>query len=216
MEEYYYTKLLQSICFTQNPYPYIDEELLNPLFLEKLRTLLTKCEQVSIINERMKNNLLEVTNYLRYNGHKDLANELILLINRSKIDYSKWEQYFYDECEMRKSRKKDRINVSNEECVEALFYSLEMDYIVLVSLTCDDETFNEIFEKLTLNEFYFLSCLRMLEEVPELFMNEQSVGRLSALNLYNKSKRGDKDIKDVVGHKRVIKTGKKLIKKLIR
>ena len=85
MEEYYYKKLLQAICFTNNVKIYLNNKLLEPIFIEHFTALLLENSTKGMVNEQMRYNLLAVANYLRYNGCAELANECILLINNKVI-----------------------------------------------------------------------------------------------------------------------------------
>lgn len=217
MLEYYYEKLLQAICFSDKPKKYINDKLLNPKFINKVKEFLIECNKNSIYNEQMKSNLLDITDYYRYHGEGELANEFILLINSSDISPFPWIEYFQKEYDKRKVDKKDEFVVAYADCVSDLFYSLEMDYTVLRSLICDDETFNnEFLDYLMLNEFYFLSCKRMAEEKAKLFNNQQSWIRICTINLANENMKKHVNKDQIKVYKRILKTGEKTIKKVIK
>lgn len=217
MLDYYYEKLLQAICFSEKPKKYLNDKLLNPIFINKFKEFLIECNNYSIYDEKMKENLLDVTDYYRYHGQKELANEFILLINGSDIDSFFWIDYFQKEYELRKNSKKDEFNITSTDCISDLFYSLEMDYIVLRSLICNDEVFeNDLLEYLMLNEFYFLSCRKMVEENPKLFDNQKAWIRICTINLANEKMKKHIDKEQTKDYKRILGTGKKVIKKVIK
>ncbi len=216
MKEYYYEKLLQAICFTNDTKIYLNENVLNPTFFKKVRNLLVECNQCAMIDEGMKENLLDLTDYLRYNGYPELANEFIILINKSDVNYFCWEEFLNNEFEKSKILERKKFDVFDMNDIENLFNSLEMDYFVLESLLCDDETFeNDFVSSLMLDEFYFISCKRLFEEMPQLFENKKICERISVIHLCNEKIKKDVPKEQTKDYKRVLKVGKKTIKKVI-
>ena len=59
------------------------------------------------MNEQMKDNLLRLTDYLRYNGLNEIANEFIRIINTSTISYFNWQEILEEEFEARKFSNKE-------------------------------------------------------------------------------------------------------------
>lgn len=115
MIEYYYQKLLQAICMSKNPEQYFDKKVLSIQFLNVLKIFLVNCNQLSIMNENMKDNLLRLVNYIRFNGYPELANDFILLINTSKISYYFWQSILEEEFEDRKMYKNEYLNFLDDE-----------------------------------------------------------------------------------------------------
>lgn len=217
MLDYYYGKLLQAICFSEKPQKYMSDKLLNPIFIRKLKELLIECNRISIFNSQMRKNLLDITDYYRYHGEPELANEFILLINGSNTNLFCWYDYLKKEYEQRKPDKKNQFNIIYDDCISDIFDSLEMDYTVLRSLICDDETFNnEFINYLKLNEFYFLSCQKMMIEKPNLFKNKKVWIRIYTIILANEKMKKYVNKEQIKNYKRILKTGKNVIKKVIR
>ena len=217
MKDFYYEKLLQAICFSDNPKIYLNEEILDSEFLKKVKEFLIECNNCSIISDKMKDNLLDLTDYLRYNGYPDLANEFIILINRADISYFCWYEFLDDEFEKRKIYRKAEFDIYNDNIIDDLFYSLEFDYTVLQSLLCDDETFeSEFAPKLMLDEFYFVSCARLMEQIPKLFDNKKIYERISVIHSCNQKLKNEIQEDQKNDYKQILKRGKKLVNKVIK
>ena len=140
MEEYYYKKLLQAICFADNAKDYLNNGILNPTFFKEFEKLLIECGEGALMSYNMKDNLLDVTDYLRYNGYPELANDFIILINQADISYFSWYEFLCYEFQKRNISRKGKIDIYDDYAMRDLFQSLEMDFITLQSLLCDDET----------------------------------------------------------------------------
>lgn len=217
MLEYYYEKLLQAICFSNKPQKYLSDKILNPIFIKKVKEFLVECHRTSIFNYQMRENLLDIANYYRYHGEPELANEFILLINGSDINSFCWDAYLAMEYDQRRINNKYKFNIMDDDCVSDMCYALEMDYNVLQSLICDDEKFeNEFLNYLMLDEFYFLSCQKMSEEKPRLFNNEKALIRICTINLANEKMKKYIIPEQKKFYKSIIKTGKTVIKKVIK
>lgn len=217
MIEYYYQKLLQAICMSKNPEQYFDKKVLSIQFLNVLKIFLVNCNQNSIMNENMKDNLLRLVNYIRFNGYPELANDFILLINTSKISYYFWQSILEEEFEDRKMYKNEYLNFLDDEQIEELFYSLELDYKVLKSLVCNEDKFDNYYiNELMLDEFYFSSLKKIYLEHPEILDNQQSWIRICTINLVNEQSKNEIPANQKQGHKKLIKTGRKLIKTVIK
>lgn len=217
MIEYYYKKLLQAICFTNKPEDYFDKKILSSRFLVILEQFLLYCHEYSIMNEQMKDNLLRLTDYLRYNGLNEISNEFIRIINTSAISYFNWQKILEEEFEARKFSNKEYLDFLSDESLNELFYSLELDYKVLKSLLCDEETFYEHYiDELMLDEFYFSSIKKINQEKPKLLNNQKSWIRICTINLQNEEAKNSIDISEKKDYKRLLKTGKVLIKKVIK
>ncbi len=217
MEKYYNKKLLQAICFADDARIYLDENVLTPSFLEMVSSFLIDHELSGIFDERMRENLIELADYLRYNGQPALANDFIILINGAPINYYRWYEFLYREFDKRKTSFREKFNIKDSGSMKALFTSLEMDYLVLQSLLCDDETFIDNFvQKLILDEFYFISCKRICEEFPQLFEDEKIQERVVVIHLCNEKMKKEINVKQIKDYREVIKVGKKLVKKVIK
>lgn len=217
MENYYNKKLLQAICFADDVRIYLDENVLRPSFLKMISNLLIDCNIGGMVSERMRENLLELADYLRYNGQPDLANDFIRLTNRADINYFCCYGFLYNEFEMRKTSSRKKFNLFDDDAMKELFTSLGMDCLVLQSLLCDEKTFQNFFiPKLILNEFYFISCKRMGEEFPQLFENEKIRERIVMIHFYNKEMQKEIEEDQKSDYRAIMKTGKKLVKKVIK
>lgn len=213
MEDYYYEKLLQAICFTNDTELYLNEKILDPMFLTKFKRLLVDCNHCAIINYKMKDNLLDVTQYLRYNGYQELANEFIILINRCDVNCFCWQNFLNDEIERRKMSKTEKFN----GFIEDLFYSLEMDFWALQFLLCDDKSFeNQFVEIFMLDEFYFISCKIIKDEFQELFDDKKVIEKVYKIHLCNKEMKKEIGSDEIKNYRKILKTGKKVIKKVIK
>lgn len=221
MENYYNKKLLQAICFADDVRIYLDENVLKSSFLEMVNHFLSDCNMGGIANERMRENLIELTDYLRYNGKLDLANDFIRLINRADINIFSWANFITEEVDKRINHQKIKFNIFDDKFIEELSYSLALDYLVLQSLLCDDETFqNEFVSRLMLDEFYFVSYKRISEEFPKLFEDKKTCERMVTIHLCNKMMKKmikkQKDITQKENYRSILKTGNKLIKRMIK
>lgn len=217
MTSYCYKKRLQAICFSRNPMQYFDEDILTPEFIEELKLFLKGCNKVSLINNQMKDNLIELAAYFRHNGYFSLANEFILLINGSDINRFLWLNLLYQEHEERKFNKNDIFNINSLEQLEKLFYSLEMDYVVLQALLCEYEEFEEKYlKKFTLNPHFFASCKKIFQEKPEIFEDIDEVTKVWVVHLLNEKMRNNISIENWSEYKETIKAGKILTKKVIK
>lgn len=217
MLEYYYKKLLQAICFSEKPEPYFGKDLVGKDFLTLLKDFLQSCNEYSIMNEQMKDNLLRLVNYIRFNGEPELANEFILLINRSDVSYFVWQEYLEQEFNERNIYQKAKLNLLSEEQLNELFYSIELDYEVLDSLFCDDEAFEKYYmNDLVLDEFYFYSIFRIYKEKPSILANKQAKDRIIKINLENKKYKKAVEPKQKKDYKGLMKTGKVLIKTVFK
>ena len=217
MEEYYYKKLLQAICFADNAKVYLNNGVLNPTFLKVTKEFLIECNEGSLINYNMKDNLLDLTDYLRYNGYPELANDFIILINQSDIGYFGWYEFICNEFEKRKVSRNEKMDIYDDYVMRDLFQSLEMDFTTLKSLLCDDETYErEFIQTLMLDEFYFISCRKIFEEVPQLLKNEKICERMVIIHLCNKEMKKEINPVQKRDYNRIIKIGKKLVKKVIK
>mgnify|MGYP004492807953 CR=1 FL=1 len=217
MEKYYNKKLLQAICFADDVKIYLDENVLTPAFLEMAKHFLEDCNLGGFVSETMRNNLIELADYLRYHGQPDLANDFIRLTNVAEVSYFCWHEFLYKEFEKRRTSPREKYDIFDAGSMKVLFTSLEMDYLVLQSLLCDDETFqNDFVPGLILDEFYFISCKRIGEEVPQLFEDEKTRERIITIHLCNKMMKKEMGADQKDDYKSVIKTGKKLVKKVIK
>ena len=217
MEKYYNKKLLQAICFADDVRIYLDKNVLTPSFLEMVSSFLIDHELSGIFDERMRENLIELADYLRYNGQPALANDFIILINGAPINYYRWYEFLYREFDKRKTSFRDKFNIKDSGSMKVLFTSLEMDYLALQSLLCDDETFLDNFaKKLILDEFYFVSCKRICEEIPQLFEDEKIQERVVVIHLCNEKMKNEIGMEQKKDYRAIIKVGKKLVKKVIK
>lgn len=217
MVEYYYKKLLQAICFTNNPEQYFDNKVLSVKFLNILKNMLVNCHNNSIMDEKMKDNLLRLVNYIRFNGYPNLANDFILLINTSKISFYFWQTILEEEFEARKFYNNEYLNFLADDQLDELFYSLELDYKVLKSLvSSDDKFYNYYIDELMLDEFYFSSIKKIYLEYPELLNNQQSWIRICTVNLANEESKKQIPSEQRKDYKQLIKTGRTLIKTVIK
>lgn len=217
MEKYYNKKLLQAICFADDVRIYLDENVLTPAFLEMVDHFLADCNLGGFVSEKMRKNLIELADYLRYHGQSDLANDFIRLTNVAEVRYFCWHEFLYKEFEKRRTSFKDKYDIFDAGSMKVLFTSLEMDYLVLQSLLCDDETFlNDFVPGLILDEFYFISCKRIIEEVPQLFEDEKTRERIIAIHMCNKKMQKEIDADQKSDYRSIIKAGKKLVKKVIK
>lgn len=67
-----------------------------------------------------------------------------------------------------------------------------------------------------LDEFYFSSLKKIYLEHPEILDNQQSWIRICTINLVNEQLKNEIPTNQKKGHKKLIKTGRKLIKTVIK
>ena len=128
-----------------------------------------------------------------------------------------WQECLYNEYQKSKMPQNVKFDIYNEKFITCLFESLELDYLILISLLCDDETFKDKFvPKLMLSEFYFASCNRMVKEIPKLFENEETLQRIVTIHLCNKEMKNLIDEEQQEQYKQILKVGNKFVRKVIK
>lgn len=220
--EYYYNKLLQAIIFSDNPSKYFNKSVLTGSFISKLNEFVDWCYEYSILDIRMKNNLLEVINYIRFNSNikKEelyaVCNDLIRNINNSEISYFFWSEFLFEEYEDRKIYNKTWLDFTDDVQIKGLLYSLELDYTVLKSFVCDIEKYEkEIAQELKLNEYYYMSLSKMLKDNKNIFNYEQTWDRIATIHKTNQKLKNNIIKEQRKDYKALIKVSKNFIKKKI-
>ena len=102
---YYYTKQLLAISFTKNPRKYFNKAHLREEYLEFLYNKVMK-DGITMINDQMKQNWLELINYIRFNRKLtkeqiNIINEMIIKINSSKVSFYPYQGYLAEEFDIR-------------------------------------------------------------------------------------------------------------------
>lgn len=219
---YYYSKLLQAIIFSDNPNKYFNKSVLTNYFMNKLNEFVNWCYEYSILDIRMKNNLLQVINNIRFNSDAkkeemcEVCNDLIRKINKSEITYFFWSEFLFLQYEDRKIYNKDWLDFTDDNQINGLLYSLELDYIILKSFVCDQDKYEQdLAQELKLNEYYYMSLRKMLKENQEIFNYEQTWDRIAAINKANQKLKNNIKREQKKDYKALIKVSKNFIKKKI-
>lgn len=220
--DYYYTKQLTAICFSKNAKKYFSKTHLTNRYLEFLYQKIVLSD-ITMMNEQMKYNLLELINYIRFNGDLsnkkiEIINEIMININNSKISFYPYQGYLAEEFDIRKPEGKVELNFLNDKQIDELLASIELDFNVLNSLLCSDEEYEDlIFPDLTLNEFYFWSINKLSDEIPGLLKQKMTrIMQVIEINRMYKKRKYKIDIKnyDEKLFNTIIKKGDKLLKKM--
>lgn len=217
---YFYTKQLDAICFSKNPKQYFSGTNCTEKYLEFLYQKIVLSD-ITMINERMKYNLLELINYIRFNGNlssKDIEmiNEIIIKINSSKVSFYPYQGYLAEEFDLRMPEGKAELNFLDDNQIEELLAAIEFDFTVLNSLLCSEEEFNKSFLfKLRLNQLFFGSINKLSSEIPAL-INMRMIRIMTVIMLNKKYKKRKYEIKNYnrKTFNTVIKEGDKLLKKM--
>lgn len=220
--DYYYTKQLTAICFSKNPNQYFNQTHFTHAYLEFLYQKIV-LNDITMINEQMKYNLLDLVNYIRFNKkitEEQIVklNEIIISINSSEISFYPYQVYLAEEFDLRKPEGKAELNFLDDSQIEELLFAIEFDFTVLNSLLCDEKEYNDfIFSDLMLNEYYFGSINKLMAEIPLLI--DKEIVRIMEVVLINKEYNKRKNKKNILNYdseklKSIIKEGNKLIKKM--
>lgn len=193
IEKYYEETFLNAIIFSSDPKKYYSEKLRTPEFVAKLKEKVFDIGKNATFSDSIKNNLYDLLWYLRES--KELVepvNEIIGFLNTTDFDYHRHINYMVYELGLR-SEKFKGINYAFQN----LYDTLEYDYIALSSLLCSDEEFEELMKpnrpgQLCLNEFYFLSINKFIDDIPELFNDENVIERISVVLIVNRLFRRNK------------------------
>lgn len=220
--DYYYTKQLIAINFSKNAKQYFSKAHLTDQYLDFLyRNFVLR--DIVMINEQMKYNLLDLLNYIRFDGNLNVEginklNEIMIHINRSKISFYPYQCYLAEEFDIRMPDGKVELNFLNDNQINELLGCIELDFTVLNSLLCDEKEYEDmIFPDLILNEFYFGSINKLSMEIPEIISKKNDrIMQIIFINKMYKKKKYKQNITDFDAgmFKVVLKCGNKLLKKM--
>lgn len=220
---YYYTKQFIAICFSKNAKQYFSKDNLTDEYLGFLYKTIVLNNKFYILNEQMKYNLLDLINYIRFNSELlnieiKALNDIIVKINSTPISFYPYQCYLAEEFDVRFPDGKIELNFLDDIQIEELLENIEFDFVVLNSLLCPEEEYHDIIlDDLTLNEFYFCSINKLIEEIPDLIQEKASrIKDVIAVNKLYRSRKNKKDIENYNSKdfKIVIKSGNKLLKKM--
>lgn len=222
----YNKKLLQAILFTKHPHKYFNEQVLSDEFMNILDKGIDKLNKNSLLNFDMKKNILELLNFIRFNSSIPQVelfpkiNEWLRLVRSTKVAFYVWQAYLFQEYNDRNFTNKDSLDFTNDNQLDDLFYSLELDFTVLKSLTCSQEEFEDaVAPQLVLNDFYFSSIKQLIAEDETILDSKDYVLRIIEIigvnEAYRKHKKEILDY-DAKTFKKVIKHGNILFKKMIK
>ena len=215
---YYHTKELIAISFSKKANQYFNKEILTDEYFEFLYKKII-LNDFTLVNKQMKDNLLELINFIRFN--RDLTtkllqqiNELIIKINQSKVSFYQYQGYLEEEFENRKPEERMQLNFLDDNQIDEILSAIEFDFTVLKSLICSEDEYNKLLvTTLSLNEFYFGSINKLENEIPNLF--DKYMIRIMEVVAVNKIYRK----RNIINYnsklfRKVVKEGNKLLKKM--
>lgn len=221
--DFYYTKQLIAICFSKEAKKYFIKANLTNEYLGFLYEKIVLNDTFYILNEQMKYNLLDLTNYIRFNCKLlnieiQALNDIIIKINSTPISFYPYQCYLAEEFDIRFPDGKIELNFLDDIQIEELLENIEFDFVVLNSLLCPEDEYHDIIiDDLTLNEFYFCSINKLITEIPDLIKEKSSRIKdvIAVNNLYrSRKKKNDIENYNAKDFRIVIKSGNKLLKKM--
>ena len=225
LKKHYNDVLLDAIVFGEDYLKYISDLEISDSLLDNIEERIKFYSEKEICDESFKNNMLKLICYLKFETQEfgiknnDKLNELIFQANSAV--FSKVGLRCYVELDT--ENRLDGVVYWLGDFKEYIRQTKTHDYIVLKSLLCSEEEYDQMVlfdseDQICLNEYYFLSINKIINDHPEILKDEEAVSRIKNVieinNIYKNLKINTENPK--TGHqlRKIYRMNKKLEKKM--
>lgn len=167
--------------------------------LRYLEQLINKNAELEFLDDYVKNNIREILIFLRcqklyrqredYNDIVSRLNDMLIKVNKSSdINAS---EFYYNEVLKRNALSHHAINMINRGRFEidphAIRETMATDVLLLLFFSMNDEEYEKCAENNFENEYVVCSLKRMIDENPDIFLDDQTYKRVREILKFNLS-----------------------------
>lgn len=225
LKKYYNNALLDAIAFGDDYRKYLSDLDICDSLLDDIEERIKIYSEKEICDNSFKNNMMRLICYLKFETkefeikNNNKLNDLLLQVNSSV--FSKVGLRCYVELDT--ENRLDGTTYWLGDFKDYIRETKTHDYIVWKSLLCSNEEFDDMIlcdveEQLCLNEYYFLSINKIINDCPEILKDEEILERIKTViatnNIYKNLKINTENPKKRYQLRKIYRMNKNLEKKM--